>query len=181
MELSSLDLTLSRIKQIESRISQLDKKLCGFAEAENEGTKPFDKVLQEKIEEKGTTKDEDINKIIEKYSRENNIDKNLVEAVIKAESNYNKKAVSNAGAQGLMQLMPFTAETLGVKDPFDPEENISGGTKYLKSLINRYNSVELGLAAYNAGPDAVNKYGGVPPYAETQNYVKKVLEYQRNN
>ncbi len=181
MEISSLDITLSRIRQIESRISHIDKKLGEIAGSENKGTKPFDKILNEKIQENPPAKDDDINKLIEKYSKENNIDKNLVQAVIKTESNYNKNAVSHAGAQGLMQLMPFTAQTLGVTDPFDPEENIAGGTKYLKNLINRYNSLELGLAAYNAGPEAVNKFGGIPPYAETQNYVKKVLELHRNN
>lgn len=182
MELSNLDITISRIREIETRISHIDNKMGTMLGVNNTGTKSFNKVLDEKIKEaeKPVSKKDDssIEKLIEKYSKENNLNKDLVNAVIKTESNYDTEAVSRAGAQGLMQLMPLTAQSLGVNDPFDPEQNIAGGTKYLRNLINRYNSVELGLAAYNAGPNTVNKYGGVPPYEETRNYVKKVLELQ---
>lgn len=122
----------------------------------------------------GSSKNEVLN-LIDKYSDKFNIDKNLVKAVVQVESGFNSKAKSPVGAVGLMQLMPSTAKGLGVRNPFDAEQNIAGGTKYLKNLINKYDSVKLGLAAYNAGSGAVDKYGGIPPYRETQNYVKKII------
>ena len=123
----------------------------------------------------------EIANLIEKYSDENNLDADFVKAVIQQESGFNPNATSKCGAMGLMQLMPKTAESLGVTNAYDAEQNIYGGTKYLKGLMDRFgNNKELALAAYNAGPNAVKKYGGIPPYAETQNYVKKVLSNYDN-
>lgn len=104
----------------------------------------------------------------------------LVKAVVKAESNFKSRAVSRAGARGLMQLMPKTALLFGVHDVFDPEQNVDGGVRYLKRLIDKYDGKVLyALAAYNAGETVVNKYGGIPPYKETKNYIKKVLAYSK--
>ncbi len=114
--------------------------------------------------------------LIQKASDKYKVDYSLVKAVIKAESNFNHKAVSPKGAQGLMQLMPKTASTLQVKDSFEPESNIEGGVKYLRYLMNVYNGhLPLALAAYNAGEKAVARYGGIPPYAETKGYVRRVM------
>lgn len=112
---------------------------------------------------------------------EHNIDEDLLASVVRAESGGQVRAVSRAGAQGLMQLMPGTATELGVKDAFEPEENISGGAAYLDALLTQYHdNVALALAAYNAGPAAVDRYHGVPPYRETRAYVARVIrEFNR--
>ena len=101
----------------------------------------------------------------------------LIRAIIKTESDFNHRAVSHRGAKGLMQLMPKTADAMEVKDAYDPEENIFGGTRYFSQLLTRFKDVKMALAAYNAGPEAVERYGDVPPIPETRAFVDKVLRY----
>ncbi len=113
--------------------------------------------------------------VIERHATEQGLEPDLVRAVIQAESAFNPRAVSVKGAMGLMQLMPATARQFGVTDPFHPEQNIRAGVAYLRQLMDLYESdVHLALAAYNAGPGAVQRYSGIPPYRETQDYVKKI-------
>ena len=116
---------------------------------------------------------------MEKSAKAHNVDPLLVQSVIQVESNYNHFAVSPKGAEGLMQLMPGTARMLGVSNSFDPAENIEAGVKYLRYLQNVYQDDRLALAAYNAGPKAVDRYKGAPPYAETQDYVNQVGQRYR--
>ena len=115
-----------------------------------------------------------ISRNCEKYS----LEEGLVHAVIKAESNYNSSAVSKKGALGMMQLMPGTARLLNVDNPLDAEENIGGGSRYLRQMLDEFNgNLDFAIAAYNAGPNAVKRHGGIPPYEETRTYVKKVKQY----
>jgi len=173
MNLTSLDITLQRISSIESQFQSL------MSYGAPKPADDFQKILDKSI---SNTKNPDkvsrteINELIDKYADKNGLDADFVKAVINQESGFNPNATSKCGAMGLMQLMPGTAQGLGVTNAYDPEQNIEGGTKYLKGLMDRFdNNKSLALAAYNAGPNAVKKYGGIPPYQETQNYVKNVL------
>ncbi len=172
MQLSSLNVTLQRINTIENQI----QSLASFAQKPDSD---FQKILNTKVENKDKSTNvsrAEIDNLISKYADKNGLDEDFVKAVINQESGFNPNATSHCGAMGLMQLMPSTAQGLGVTNAYDAEQNIQGGTKYLKGLMDRFgNDKQLALAAYNAGPNAVKKYGGIPPYAETQNYVKKVL------
>ena len=175
MECSSLELALRRIRAIEQNFAELS----GFADNSlKEDSKDFQSILESKTDKpvKSTAGTDSINELIGEYSIKNELDENLVKAIIQQESGFQPNVTSKAGAMGLMQLMPGTAKGLGVNNAYDPEENIAGGTKYLKNLLNKYDGdTTKALAAYNAGPAAVEKYNGIPPYTETQNYVKNVL------
>jgi hypothetical protein len=120
--------------------------------------------------------DTNLEPLITRHSGDQNLDPKLVKAVIQAESGYNSRALSNKGAMGLMQLMPDTASLLKVQNPYDPDENIRGGTRYLRQMLDRFaGRLEYAIAAYNAGPGAVERHRGIPPFAETRDYVRRVL------
>ena len=197
MELSGLDITLRRMQAIESTFNSL----VSFGSEPVKPDQDFQKILDANMSQKASASasspfankifsselnpissgNEDIDHLIETYSEKNGLDSAFVKAVIKQESGFQPKVTSSCGAMGLMQLMPATANSMGVKDAYDPEQNIAGGTKYLKGLLDRFGGDKsLALAAYNAGPNAVAKYNGIPPYKETQNYVKNIMSmYQR--
>jgi soluble lytic murein transglycosylase-like protein len=117
----------------------------------------------------------EIERLVKLSAADYGVDPALIEAIIERESAFDSNATSGAGARGLMQLMPQTAAGLGVTDSYDAAQNVAGGTRYLRSLMDRFGNVELAVAAYNAGPDAVRRYGGVPPYEETRSYVRNVM------
>ena len=122
----------------------------------------------------------EIDRLIETHSQRQDLDPDLVRAVVRVESSFNPHARSRKGAMGLMQLMPATANSLDVDDPYDPEQNLRGGTTYLRRMLDRFGGdLELALAGYNAGPEAVDRYRGLPPYPETHAYVDRVLRLFR--
>lgn len=138
---------------------------------------PLPEALSANPQPSASISDAPIAALIDKTAQEHGLDPNLVRLVVQKESGFNSQAVSPKGAMGLMQLMPGTAALLGVQDPFNPAQNIDGGVRYLKQCLERFNNdVCLALAAYNAGPENVAKYQGVPPFAETRNYVANIVQ-----
>ena len=128
----------------------------------------------------GYDRDSWLSEYVKHYCKVHDMSPALVHAIIKAESDGRRTAISSKGAQGMMQLMPFTSLKMNVKDPFDPLENVEGGIKYLKELLVAFDgNITKAVAAYNAGPKAVQRHGGVPPYKETREYVKRVLKFYR--
>ena len=187
-----IDSAKKRVSQIETLLMERAKLLSTQASPQVDNTQEitelpsFEEVLREKpveplkfklAEPLKTTKGEILN-IVDNVAERLGVNKKLVTSIITQESGFNPNAVSSAGAKGLMQLMPQTAKEMGVLNPFSPQQNIEGGVRYLKKMLDKYNgNVILALAAYNAGPANVDKYGGVPPFKETQNYVKSVLSH----
>lgn len=180
---------MERISEIKKRFGLMNENSKANQNAETAGDegdlkRTFSEILSDRTgvssSQQGNLSKDDIENLIEKISIKEGVSPSLVKAVVENESSYNTMAVSPKGAMGLMQLMPDTAKELGVNDSFSAEENIEGGVKYLKGLLNKYQwDYKKALAAYNAGPKLVDSYNGVPPIKETAEYVKRVLNSYR--
>lgn len=187
-EVSSLGRVFSRMALIEQRFGQTATNTLTSGTPGTSGS-DFPSVLSvarnaaaAPANAVGDANSGDIIKMIQLAAKQHDVDPKLAQAIAHAESDYSPDAVSSAGAVGVMQLMPETAQSLGVRNISDPRENIDGGVQYLKQLLTTFQGdVPKAVAAYNAGPEAVKNYQGVPPYAETQTYVAKVLSYYRNS
>jgi len=169
------------LKELTQQLSGLERQLAQAVKALGVAQrKPPSQNNAEAVD--GQPQNHRYSSLIADAARRHEVDPLLVAAVIGQESGFAPSAVSRTGAMGLMQLMPDTARSLGVRDAFDPRQNIEGGTTLLRQLLDRYNGhVDLALAAYNAGPAAVDSHGGVPPYAETQAYVRNVMQTYRES
>jgi len=180
---------MERISEIKKRFGLMNENAKTNQNTEVDGSegdlkRTFSEILSDRTgvssSQQGNMSKDDIENLIEKISIKEGVSPSLVKAVVENESSYNTMAVSPKGAMGLMQLMPETAKELGVNDSFSAEENIEGGVKYLKGLLNKYQwDYKKALAAYNAGPKLVDSYNGVPPIKETAEYVKRVLDSYR--
>lgn len=163
---------LNRFSSLRQEIQEIKTPPNDLVKSKNKAEANFSKVLSQKKNEG------QVDSAIKRLSSSEGVDEELVRAVIDVESGFDPGAVSDKGARGLMQLMPDTAAQLGV-NPDNPVENVDGGVRYLGRMMDRFGSLEEALAAYNAGPEAVESHGGVPPYRETENYVKQVLDKYR--
>ncbi len=156
------------------------EKKAGSTAAQPPQVKPGTGAKSKDVRGKYVSSGSDLAAMVDRVAEKYGLDPALLRAVVKVESDFNPLAVSHAGAMGLMQLMPGTAGELGVKNPFDPAENLEGGARYLKSMIERFGGdLKLALAAYNAGPGAVDRHGGVPPYGETISYIERIRRLYR--
>ncbi len=179
-------LTTSSRMQAMQRVAELENLVSKTsAPTEKVSTPSFNEVMEVvppvdfsyQLQQPSKLSKGDISNIVKSTCQKYGVDDKLVMALINQESGFNQNAISKVGAQGLMQLMPATAKSLGVTNALDPVQNIEGGVKYLQGLLNQFHGNKiLALAAYNAGPNAVKKYNGIPPYKETQNYVKNILK-----
>lgn len=173
---------LPDLQQILHRLSGLRKELNSVSQMNRRISRQIREEIDQSLPEfarvltrKKTEPSKELGRTIRQVSREEGVDESLIRAVIEVESGFDPNAVSSDGARGLMQLMPDTARELGI-NPDRPEENIRGGARYLGRMIDRFGELDQALAAYNAGPEVVKKWDGIPPYDETRQYVKRVLD-----
>jgi len=172
-------MNLEHVQAVKARIEEIRRRFVDPAEAASRFEWEFGSVLRRVRSRPPTPCPEELDPVIAAASEKYSIPPAVIKSVIHVESGFRQGAVSRVGAQGLMQLMPGTAQALGV-DPTDPEQNIEGGVRYLRQLLDRFGRLDLALAAYNAGPAGVIRYGGIPPYAETQRYVDDVMSNIEN-
>jgi soluble lytic murein transglycosylase-like protein len=170
--------------EIADELAAIERRIDAIARGPNEPCREFATTVEAALRTADaravhTAARASIDRIIGVNAAKFRVDPALIEAIVQNESGFRAGATSASGARGLMQLMPDTARSLGVTDPYDPAQNVRGGTRYLRGLLDRFRDVELAVAAYNAGPGAVERFGGVPPYPETQDYVRNVLTSYR--
>ncbi|MDH7481905.1 MAG: lytic transglycosylase domain-containing protein [Armatimonadota bacterium] len=168
-------MNLENVEAVKARIAEIRKRFVDPVERFSQSSHcAFECFLKRAKISNVPVCPEDLEPLINQAAEKYGIDSSIIKAIISVESGFSQSAVSRVGAVGLMQLMPGTARALGV-DPSDPAQNIDGGTRYLRQQLDRFGTLEKALAAYNAGPGAVLRYGGIPPYTETRNYVEAVL------